>query len=258
MVSAFSSGTGMSGVLGSALYIGLSGGGMTFSAIFMLLNVFVLIYLLVYFVGVQEPRSFLACELVPSPSGDRQEQNICSEARQIHRLIFRPVVQLFMVYVFEYAVQMSAGFEQPCSYHGAPTSEASDPVVRGFYPLTQFVYQLGVLVSRSSLSFWKIKRVHILTWFQALNMIVWLLLAKTKWLGEPPLLYLMIPMMLFVGLLGGASYVNVLHIIRTDEKVSHNVELAMNVAGIYFTLGICGGSLVDLLFVNTVLKSEVC
>lgn len=89
-------------------------------------------------------------------------------------------------------------------------------------------------------------------------MCVWLVLAKTKWLGSPPLLYIMIPMMFYVGLLGGASYVNVLHLIRTEEAVSNNVELAMNVAGIYFTLGICGGSLLDLVFANTVLKGETC
>eukprot|EP01065_Artemidia_motanka_P026201 TRINITY_DN31119_c0_g1_i1.p1 TRINITY_DN31119_c0_g1~~TRINITY_DN31119_c0_g1_i1.p1 ORF type:complete len:502 (+),score=200.67 TRINITY_DN31119_c0_g1_i1:59-1507(+) len=283
MVGGWSSGTGMSGVLGSAMTLGLFSAGMSVSALMFVSMAFVLIYWAAYFFGIEEPKAgdgdLTQAPIVVSADaevdagsddgsqggtsaimGSPHHKKISwSHIRRVHAVVFDSIVQMALVYVFEYAVQTSASYVQPCTYDGEKTDDSSNWFVANFYTISQLMYQTGVLISRSSLHFIKIRRVDILTWLQLVNMVVWLTLAKTKWLGEPPALFPLLPMMLFVGLLGGASYVNVFHLVQTEPKLSGlDKELAMNIGGLYVNFGIVFGSVVTLVFVNTVLHGEDC
>ena len=73
-----------------------------------------------------------------------------------------------------------------------------------------------MLVSRSSLQLVQIERVELLTLAQAANAALWTLQAYFKAVSSLPLLF---AGMVFVGLLGGASYVNVFHLLLKDPKI---------------------------------------
>eukprot|EP01062_Namystynia_karyoxenos_P013948 TRINITY_DN1500_c0_g1_i1.p1 TRINITY_DN1500_c0_g1~~TRINITY_DN1500_c0_g1_i1.p1 ORF type:complete len:470 (+),score=173.92 TRINITY_DN1500_c0_g1_i1:91-1410(+) len=273
MVGGWSAGTGMSGVVGSGLWLGLYSAGLDVSTIMFCTAGAVVIHVAAWSCGVKQPTSDEVRLLVqqrgygvaggedkegPAQSPSYQKAN-WSQIRRLHGIIFDRAIQLFLVYVFEYCCQNAAGYVQPCTYHGEKIDDSSNWGVKNFYTLTQFAYQTGVLLSRSSLAFFKIRKVHILSWCQFVNMAVWLLLAKSKWMGDPPYLYIMLPMMWVVGLFGGASYVNVFNLIQTDPQLQANeVELAMNITYLYVNLGVVGGCVLPLIFANTVLHGDKC
>jgi len=78
-------------------------------------------------------------------------------------------------------------------------------------------YQIGVFLSRSSLSYLKIKKVWILTGLQLINFIFLFVNAKYMFIES---LYVLCPIYIWVGLMGGGSYVNVLHRLRELETLS--------------------------------------
>jgi len=61
--------------------------------------------------------------------------------------------------------------------------------------------------------------------------------------------------MVFVGLMGGGSYVNVMYQILENPKLAKNErELAIIICGIFNDIGILSASLLSLLLSNTALK----
>ena len=80
------------------------------------------------------------------------------------------------------------------------------------------MYQVGVLISRSSLNLIKVKRIDILTGLQFLNFIFWGILAYFKFLD----LIMCFLLQIVVGIMGGAAYVNVFYLILEDKSIKDN------------------------------------
>jgi battenin len=147
------------------------------------------------------------------------------------KLVFWQALNLLLVYFFEYVISVGAAdkAEAPNSTHSL------DWFIRNAFVLLAFSYQLGVFVSRSSLKIMRIKRVEILTIIQAANFVLWLLHAYYKFLP----IAAQIPLMIFVGLLGGASYVNVFYnLLNDDIYPDKDRELIVNMAAVCINLGI--------------------
>jgi battenin len=199
------------------------------------------------------------------------------------------VVNLMLVYVFEYGVQFIAPFAFPSANKFGGSSSF---FLRHAFVISQFCYQVGVLLSRSSLSVVRIRRVELLTAAQGVNFVLWVAQAKTLLISSDDegtqlgLTFLLFAWMVFVGLMGGASYVNVFfNILNADDHrgaaagadvddagTAEHVqlvaaageppaepdavnfkELAMNVGALYATLGITIGSFLDVIISNTLL-----
>eukprot|EP00756_Hemistasia_phaeocysticola_P048144 Hpha_TRINITY_DN22584_c0_g1::TRINITY_DN22584_c0_g1_i1::g.185109::m.185109/K12389/BTS, CLN3; battenin len=276
MVGGWSSGTGMAGVLGSTLTLALFSAGMSVSALMFVSTAWVAIYIAAYCL-IKDPDDD-EYALASTPPGEAEEVIAVDETgempeetkqrvsqvdweriRKVHRKCFHLIIQMALVYVFEYAVQSAAAYVQPCETDGVKTDDSPKFFVKNFYVISQIMYQSGVFLSRSSLPFFRIHRVGLLSLAQLVMMVVWLTLAKTKWMGDAPKLYWLFPLMFVVGLFGGASYVNVFHLVQTDPSLTGlDKELAMNIGGLYVNLGIIGGSVVTLVFANTVLAGEEC
>lgn len=366
-VGGWSSGTGMSGVLASLVYMGLSAVGMSNADIFLLSIPLIAIYWVMYFFVLVVPASQEAAEASnnwkSAPWKSDELINICntrdtlhpvsaadessvehahllassvgeasapsaawsawfllvaffSPARSIqcknwwqrnwpatlhmHRITLFNNINLMVVYVAEYAIQFMAPFSFPC--HLVKNSE--DFWLANSFVVTQFCYQLGVLVSRSSLLCVRVRRVWVLSVVQLLNAVFWFLQAKLLIVGsaddadrEKSLAFVLFAYMMFVGLFGGASYVNVFYnILELDittteqqnggtniaghsehqsfdsERSAHlgqqrvsevglslqeKRQLMMNIGAVYAIVGISLGSLVDLIFSNTVL-TDTC
>jgi len=98
----------------------------------------------------------------------------------------------------------------------------------------------------------KIKRIEIITILQGLNVVLWLWIAKFKLVNA----YIQFALMVYVGLLGGASYVNVYYLILNDRVMNKkDRELAVNMTAIGVTLGITLASVCILGLNFTFLKN---
>lgn len=121
------------------------------------------------------------------------------------------------------------------------------------YEILAFCYQLGVLFSRSSLSFVRIRRIWLLTGLQGANFALWLLQDEYRFLP----LWAQFPLMVFVGLLGGAMYVNVFALMVDDASIpKEDKEFGINVVGIWNNVGIMSSSVFDLIMDATWMKNK--
>jgi len=150
-------------------------------------------------------------------------------------LVAWPAINLLLVYFFEYVA--SVGGSDRAQPKDAKYSH--NWFVREAYVILAFCYQLGVLISRSSLSLVKIKKVGVLTTLQGINMLFWILQAKYKFIVGPIGVWILFLLMVYVGLLGGASYVNVFYLILHDPKIpDEDKELCVNITAFLVTMGI--------------------
>eukprot|EP00054_Salpingoeca_dolichothecata_P022771 m.150083 g.150083 ORF g.150083 m.150083 type:complete len:445 (-) comp24453_c0_seq2:31-1365(-) len=283
LVNAWSSGTGMAGVGGSALYVAYQAGHLSLPTSFLVTMPWVGIYLFAYFFLLDRkgPEAKLK-EIDASPSINPDEVEEPKEkfgkrlARCCH-LIAIPSLNLILVYIFEYVI--SAGFaskvltpEDDCNFdhkaaclahsnsshcywdsNGSGTCESHIFVRRNAYAILAFCYQVGVLLSRSSLQVFKINRVEILTILQGINFVLWLLQDMYKFIN----IWVLFPLMLYVGLLGGASYVNIFYQLLHDKKIPNSDrEYCINLAAFGITLGITFAACLILVFDLTFLSND--
>lgn len=82
------------------------------------------------------------------------------------------------------------------------------------YRWFQVSYQLGVMISRSSLDFFRIKNIWTMSLLQAANAI--LFLAHASKLIHIPSFYLVIALIIYEGLLGGFTYVNAFYRVKKE------------------------------------------
>ena len=80
---------------------------------------------------------------------------------------------------------------------------------------------------------------------------VWLLDDFWKFLP----IYILPLYMIYVGLLGGASYVNIFYLVKTGDKFKSNREVAINICSMWVSLGIFFASATDTIFDLTFLKN---
>jgi battenin len=117
------------------------------------------------------------------------------------------------------------------------------------YEIFAFSYQIGVFCSRSSLSVIKVKKVEILTILQLINFLFFLFNTIFLFLEN---FYVCFVLMIFVGLMAGCSYVNVMYqILESPSLAKNEKELALTITTVGNDLGILLASLVSLLLTTT-------
>ncbi|TNM97421.1 hypothetical protein fugu_015577 [Takifugu bimaculatus] len=108
------------------------------------------------------------------------------------------------------------------------------------YRWYQTLYQLGVLVSRSSLCCVKIRKLWLLALLQILNAVLLLFAVGYQFLPSAWLVFVII---LYEGLLGGAAYVNTFFFISKEAK-DRQREFSMSTASVGDSFGIALAALV--------------
>lgn len=293
MVNAWSSGTGMAGLLGSAIYITfgcvVGAGGQNTDKLknltkyaFLLTSPAVLLYLFSYFVIIKPPKPEVSQEeeagsiasgniqdeeeveeykplLHDAVSGEEKVFEVPPHLQNVHtsqETTFRRILRCFKVtgwlsfnlcavYLFEYVVQGCSAKVRPKSEYNVGCPE--------LYAGLALCYQAGVFVSRSSVQLVQIKRVEVMTILQGINMLIWLFDVHYKFIPTAILPALMV----YVGLLGGASYVNIFYCLLHDEKYPEkDKEFCINIVAIFITLGIVLGTAAETILFNTVLKLD--
>ncbi|XP_048727981.2 battenin-like [Ostrea edulis] len=274
-VNAWSSGTGMAGILGSAIYIifGCSIGESNNTSqlktltkyAFLLTLPAVAVYLIAYFVvikvpqqddtsrqkdtSVQKSRSEaekpLLCDADEESIEIVPQESLLRRLRRCWRLVWWMSFNLCVVYMFEYVAQGCAAKVRPKSEYNKGCPE--------LYASLSFCYQAGVFVSRSSVQLFQIKRVEVLSFLQLLNMILWVFDVHYKFIP----VYLLPALMIYVGLLGGASYVNIFYLLLHEEKYpEEDREFCINITSLFITGGIILGTGLETALFNSVLKAD--
>jgi len=267
IVSGWSSGTGMAGVAGSLGYLLFVAAGMTNLSIFAVLAPFGVVYCLLFFYVLKPPPAPFAeittgegdqavlkvVEAPNSPLLDRS-QSRSQRYKQCLQLVWWNAFQLLLVYFFEYVASVGGSASaQPQEY-----ANSKDWFLRNSYAILAFCYQLGVLISRSSLHFFKVKKVEIITILQGINMIFWVLQAKYLMLQGSAEVWILFGLMVYVGLLGGGSYVNIFYLVLNDPKIKpSDRELCVNITAIFVNVGITLSSAFILVMDNTFLKHNI-
>lgn len=150
----------------------------------------------------------------------------------LHRaksLFFPYMLPLLMVYVAEYTINQGVAPTLLFPLQSSPFSEH-----RSFYPFYNFLYQLGVFISRSSTPFVRIHHLYLPSILQVANLI---LLTLHSLLYFIPSVYLVFLVIFWEGLLGGAVYVNTFaeimeHVPTADREFSLSATSVSDSAGI--------------------------
>lgn len=173
------------------------------------------------------------------------EESALKRIWRCFKMVLWVSLNLAAVYMFEYVAQGSAAKVRPKTEYNKGCPE--------LYAGLSLCYQAGVFVSRSSVQLFRIKRIEILSVLQLVNMIVWLIDVHTKFIP----VYILPAYMIYVGLLGGASYVNIFYLLLNEDKYPNNDrELCINIAALFITVGIVSGTAVETLLFQTALKND--
>uniref|UniRef100_A0A672FE93 Battenin n=1 Tax=Salarias fasciatus TaxID=181472 RepID=A0A672FE93_SALFA len=228
VVGAWGSGTGGAGVAGALSYSGLVQAGLSPRLTLQLMLVVPLGMLLSYFFLLASPPGFRQWtsrqpEYEAVSSADRQR--LLDEEEEESGLL-KFVVPLGLVYFAEYFINQ--GLMELLFFQHFFLSHAEQ------YRWYQTLYQVGVLLSRSSLCCVKIRRLWLLALLQGLNAAFLFLAVLYRFL---PSAWLMLGIVLYEGLLGGAAYVNTFYFISKEVRPPHR-EFAMAAASVGDSLGI--------------------
>jgi len=268
IVSGWSSGTGMAGVGGALGYLLFVAAKMDNIKIFAILAPLGVLYIILFFYGLVPPPMSMSelpagqaekaslvknMAVVDEAAGDPSKPKGSKRYLKCLNLVWWNATQLLLVYFFEYVASVGGSASaQPAEY-----ATSSNWFLRNSYAILAFCYQLGVLISRSSLQFFKIKKVEVITILQGINMIYWVVQAKYLMLQGSGEIWVLFVLMVYVGLLGGASYVNIFYLVLNDPLIDPlDRELCVNITAIFINVGITLSSAFILVMDNTFLKHQ--
>ncbi|XP_031417536.1 battenin [Clupea harengus] len=257
VLSGWGSGTGGAGVGGALLYSGLTQAGLTPQVTLLcMLLVPVVMAISYYFLlvfppsfpqwssGEAEPSVFVggsSQEHRPLVDEDEEEEQEAlgdgtelkstgalnfTEKLVIIKGLIRFIVPLAVVYFAEYFINQ--GLLELLFFPESSLSHAEQ------YRWYQSLYQIGVLVSRSSLFCLRIRWVGVLSALQCVNAV---LLTMAVYYQFLPAVWVVLIIVFYEGLLGGAAYVNTYYSIST-ETGDREREFSMAAASVGDSLGI--------------------
>ena len=162
----------------------------------------------------------------------------------------RYILNLAIVYFLEYTI--CSGLCERANFFGHVNSKGY------FYEKAQYetfllFYQIGVVISRSSLFIFKyLTFIELLNIFQFINFIFWFFEAKIGIISNQWFCFITL---IFLGLCGGGLYVGCFYFILNDNKIPPEYkELCLNICTLFVDIGVLLSSLVCIVFDNTILK----
>lgn len=233
VLSAWSSGTGGSGILGSGLYTLLTHAGvspkttllvMLFIPVGMFLTFTVVLKVPTHRTVNQDSDRISLLSNLPDDQvlilSSQPQPITISEKLSLIPGLLKYMVPLGLVYFFEYVINQGL-FE--LMYFENSVLEHSQQ-----YRWYQFDYSIGVIISRSSLSLLKIQNIKLLAILQFINLIL-ALFQSIYWTVSS--IWIILVFILWEGLLGGAAYVNTFYRISTETEPRHK-EFSLGISSL--------------------------
>jgi battenin len=247
-ISAWSSGTGAAGIVGSFSYLLLrSWMNLTeFQTLLVVTPLPLLILLSVFLLmsGDHARNGFLSRGNSNSNSKKRKMDDLeetnesygdITFMDRIQHLIplLKYMVPLFVVYYSEYLINQSV----------APNLKFKTGIItKDNYVYYANMYQLGVFISRSSVNIFPIKRIWIPAVLQVVNFI---LLYLDAYYRVIPAIWFIFMIIFWEGLLGGSTYVNAFYRISCDVDERYK-EFSLGVTSVADAIGICMSGLTSV------------
>ncbi|XP_075998952.1 battenin [Genypterus blacodes] len=266
VLGAWSSGTGGAGVAGALLYSVLTQAGLAPRTTLLIMLLIPFLMLISYFLLLVTPpslpqwRSMETGYTAQSTRGSEEVQHLIDEStdedeeqekstqenqtsgplsytEKLHVVkgLLKFVFPLGVVYFAEYFINQ--GLMELLYFPKFFLSHAAQ------YRWYQTLYQVGVLVSRSSLCCVKIRKLWALSLLQVVNAVVLVFAVYYQFM---PSAWLVFAIVLYEGLLGGAAYVNTFYSISKEIEDRRQREFALAAASVGDTLGIALAALTAL------------
>lgn len=154
------------------------------------------------------------------------------------------MVPLVLVYVSEYTINQ--GIAPTLLY---PLETTPFLQYRSFYPTYSAIYQSGVFVSRSSISFFRVHNIYVPALLQVVNLTFLVLHSIHNFI---PNVYVVFAIIFWEGLLGGSTYVNAFAEIA-DNVPQEDREFSLGVTSVSDSAGICLAG-----FLGMALETSLC
>lgn len=237
VVSTWSSGTGAAGVFGALAYAGFTSAGVSPRNTVLIMNVIPFTLGISYWFILEQPRSVREEEpllsnagndsVAENEPGDHPSNSLPLKTKLgITKSLLKYMIPLFFVYFAEYSINQ--GLHELIYWNGIWLTPSEQ------YRWYQVDYQIGVLISRSSVNIFPIHRIWLLAVLQNVNLVVLVCEAYFHFL---PSVWIMFVIILYEGLLGGACYVNAFYRISKEIKQEYR-EFSMGVASMADSCGI--------------------
>lgn len=232
-IAGWSSGTGGAGLAGSFAYAGMTEGGLSPPMALYVSIIIPLLMAVAFWIILKHPKkekNFFSSGDSLNPSETRITI-VALRKTLIEKLCFIPQILPFMipvglVYYFEYLI--NSGLFDKIVFTNTTMTKASQ------FRWYNAMYQVGVFVSRSSVTWVHFKRIWMMSVLQALNVILFTFEALY---GFIPNVWIMFVIIFWEGLLGGAAYVNTFYnmsyMVRKDQRL-----FALSIASVADTFGI--------------------
>lgn len=186
----------------------------------------------------EEESSATAALLDPRPSASPSElSNLKTNLKRAKALMIPYMMPLLLVYVAEYTINQGVA---PTLLF--PVAESPFSEFREFYPFYGFLYQLGVFISRSSISFIRIRHLYLPSMLQIGNLVLLTLHAMFFFI---PSVYIVFIIIFWEGLLGGAVYVNCFAEIMENVPEEER-EFSLSATTVSDSAGICIAGLLGI------------
>lgn len=269
LLGAWGAGTGVSGLAGPGLYLLLSNLHVDDKIIFLCLIPTSVIYFVCFMymdrvanahalnASVQQTATKENEETAPllakeEPKSHQEVMTIAAVA-EVFKYAGAVILYMTVVYFAEYSIYPSL-VDRDSHFVANPNSFIQTNV----YVLSWMCYNVGVTISRLSISVIRIRSVWVLSMLQVINLALWFVEAITHYLRD---VYgdggyaIMLVWMVWVGLMGGGTYANCMHIMNTSPDIPDRLrELGVNVCFCLLNLGIIVSSVLFLGLDNSVLK----
>lgn len=251
VIAMWSSGTGAAGVLASVSYLGLTAVMKPRDAL-LIMNVAPVAVALAFWGLMVHPsiddKAGRAANKALSKAGAPSSKQalvrdgvpaFSSTASFVDKLgdippLFKYIVPLFAVYLFEYFINQ--GLYELLRYETEWLSLSQQ------YKMFQALYQVGVLVSRTSGGLVPVDRMWILAVLQGLNVVYFTLEAVYQFSGS---IWVVATVVFWEGLLGGFAYVRTFFCIST-KVVPEKREFSMAMSAVADAVGISTAGLIAI------------
>lgn len=298
LLGAWGAGTGLSGLVGPLTYLLLSSLGVPDMAVFLALVPTSLLYLVLFRYldneanGIIQRSALVASEFQSNPVTEHEASGsveisplllASQEGGVVHDAVSPPVAPstrepeaaelsldtirsifacsgstisyMALVYFCEYSI--NPALVDRDTHH----VDQSSVLQKNTYVLAGVAYNIGVTLSRTSVSWFEIKQVWLLSLLQFINMVLWAMEAYYHTLrnhlpGDTGYVA-MLCWMIFVGLMGGATYSNCMNIMNKSPDIpDHLREVGVNICFTLLNLGIIVSSVLFLVLDTTVYSLE--
>jgi battenin len=207
VVSTWSSGTGGAGVIGALSYSILQQLGLKTTLLVMLLVpglMAVTFFIILPTPEVRDDDDLNVQNHVNTEEIKNPKKALVKKFRQVPSL-FKYMIPFGLVYFLEYYINQ--GTFELINFDNTFLKPSDQ------YRWLQVVYQVGVFLSRSSVNFFHIKHIWLMSVLQAVNVVIFTTEVIYYYV---PYFWIMVVLTLWEGLLGGAAYVNTFYRISTE------------------------------------------